>query len=63
MLVDRFNRRINYLRVSITDRCNLRCVYCTPPDGERRLTHREILRYEELLRIVRIALKLGIKKI
>ena len=63
MLVDRFNRRINYLRVSITDRCNLRCVYCTPPDGERRLRHRDILRYEELLRIVRIALKLGIKKI
>lgn len=63
MLIDRFNRRINYLRVSITDRCNLRCVYCMPPDGERRLSHREILRYEELLRIVRIALKLGIKKI
>jgi len=63
VLVDRFNRRINYLRVSITDRCNLRCVYCTPPDGERRLRHRDILRYEELLRIVRIALKLGIKKI
>lgn len=63
MLIDRFNRGINYLRVSITDRCNLRCVYCTPPDGERRLRHRDILRYEELLRIVRIALKLGIKKI
>ena len=63
MLIDRFNRRINYLRVSITDRCNLRCVYCTPPDGERRLRHRDILRYEELLRIVRIAIKLGIKKI
>ncbi len=63
MLIDRFNRSINYLRVSITDRCNLRCVYCTPPDGERRLRHRDILRYEELLRIVRIALKLGIKKI
>jgi cyclic pyranopterin phosphate synthase len=63
VLVDRFNRSINYLRVSITDRCNLRCVYCTPPDGERRLRHRDILRYEELLRIVRIALKLGIKKI
>jgi len=63
MLVDRFDRRISYLRISVTDRCNLRCVYCTPPDGERRLSHREILRYEELLRIVRIAIKLGIKKI
>ena len=63
MLVDRFNRRINYLRLSITDRCNLRCIYCMPPEGERKLRHKEILRYEELLRIVRIAIKLGIKKI
>jgi cyclic pyranopterin phosphate synthase len=63
VLVDRFHRRINYLRISITDRCNLRCIYCMPPFGERKLRHREILRYEEFLRIVRIAIKLGIKKI
>lgn len=63
MLVDRFNRSINYLRISITDRCNLHCVYCLPPDGERRLKHKEILRYEEILRIVRIAIKMGIKKV
>lgn len=63
MLVDRFNRKINYLRISLTDRCNLRCIYCVPPEGERKLRHKDILRYEELLRIARIAIKLGITKI
>jgi GTP 3',8-cyclase len=63
MLVDRFNRKINYLRVSLTDRCNLRCIYCMPAEGEKKLMHREILRYEELLRVIRIAVKLGIDKI
>lgn len=63
MLVDRFDRTINYLRISVTDRCNLRCVYCMPPFGERKLRHKEILRYEEFLRIVRIAIKLGINKV
>jgi len=63
VLIDRFNRRITYLRISITDRCNLRCMYCMPPVGERKLRHKEILRYEELLRIARIAIKLGITKI
>jgi len=63
MLIDRFGRRINYLRISLTDRCNLRCIYCMPPEGERKLRHKDILRYEELLRIARIAIKLGINKI
>ena len=63
VLVDGFRRRINYLRISITDRCNLRCIYCVPPTGDRKLEHKEILRYEELLRIVRIAIELGINKI
>ncbi len=63
VLRDRFNRRINYLRISLTDRCNLRCIYCVPPEGERKLRHKDILRYEELLRIARIAIKLGINKI
>jgi cyclic pyranopterin phosphate synthase len=63
VLVDGFKRRINYLRISITDRCNLRCIYCVPPTGDRKLEHKEILRYEELLRIVRIAVELGINKI
>jgi cyclic pyranopterin phosphate synthase len=63
VLVDRFNRRINYLRISLTDRCNLRCIYCMPPEGEKKLRHKDILRYEEILRTVRIAVKLGITKI
>jgi len=63
MLLDRFGRRINYLRISLTDRCNLRCIYCVPPEGERKLRHKDILRYEELLRIARIAIQLGINKI
>jgi cyclic pyranopterin phosphate synthase len=63
VLIDRYNRRINYLRISLTDRCNLRCIYCMPPEGERKLRHRDILRYEELLRVARIAIKLGINKI
>jgi cyclic pyranopterin phosphate synthase len=63
MLIDKFGRRINYLRISLTDRCNLRCIYCMPPEGERKLRHKDILRYEELLRIARIAIKLGINKI
>ncbi|UCG99817.1 MAG: GTP 3',8-cyclase MoaA [Deltaproteobacteria bacterium] len=63
MLVDGFNRGISYLRLSITDRCNLHCIYCVPPYDERKLRHKDILRYEELLRVVRIAVKLGINKI
>jgi cyclic pyranopterin phosphate synthase len=60
---DRYRRRIDYLRVSVTDRCNLRCIYCMPPEGVRKLQHHEILSYEELLRLVRIALEMGISKV
>lgn len=62
-LVDRHDRRLNYLRISVTDRCNLRCTYCVPGDRIDRLSHDEILRYEEILRIVRIGVKLGITKV
>jgi GTP 3',8-cyclase len=62
-LVDRYNRHLNYLRISITDRCNLKCVYCVPPDQIPRLSHADILRYEEILRIVRVGVDLGISKI
>ena len=63
MLVDRYNRHLTYLRLSVTDRCNLRCVYCVPADRIRRLSHEDILRYEEILRIVGIGVSLGITKV
>ncbi len=50
-MLDKFKREINYLRVSITDRCNLRCVYCMPKDGLSLIGHEDILSYEEMLRI------------
>lgn len=60
---DDFGRAINYLRVSVTDRCNLRCVYCMPAEGIDKTTHAGILRYEELALIVRAATELGICKV
>ncbi|MCG6892525.1 MAG: GTP 3',8-cyclase MoaA [Desulfobacteraceae bacterium] len=62
-LVDRFHRQITYLRISVTDRCNMRCVYCMPGQPISRLSHDEILRYEEILRIVRTAVALGVRKV
>ncbi len=63
MLSDAFGRKINYLRVSVTDRCNLRCLYCSSKDQFSWLPPEEILTYEELLKLIRVGLKLGIKKI
>lgn len=60
---DRFNRRINYLRISVTDRCNLRCIYCLPPEGIVYKSPQEILSFEEILKVVEISVKLGIEKI
>jgi len=62
-MYDNHNRKINYLRVSITDRCNLRCVYCMPKEGVSLLGHKDILSYEELLRIVKLAVQTGIVKV
>lgn len=62
-LIDSYNRKIDYLRISVTDRCNLRCVYCMPEEGLENIPHPEILRYEEILRIARIAVKNGVTKI
>lgn len=61
--VDSFNRSISYLRVSVTDRCNLRCVYCMPPEGVPWVPHENILRYEEIVRVVRVAAQMGITKV
>jgi cyclic pyranopterin phosphate synthase len=60
---DDFGRAINYLRVSVTDRCNLRCVYCMPGEGIKKQAHSDILRYEELALIIRAAADLGICKV
>jgi cyclic pyranopterin phosphate synthase len=62
-LSDTFNRPINYLRISVTDRCNLRCIYCMPAEGISLLSHDEILTYEEITTIVRLAAELGINKL
>ena len=63
MLLDPYNRTLNYLRISLTDRCNLRCVYCMPEQGVPKLFHDDILTYEELLRLARLSVRLGIEKI
>ena len=62
-LVDGFQRHINYFRVSVTDRCNLHCLYCMPRKGLPKLSHEEILTYEEILRILRVATTMGITKV
>lgn len=62
-LIDTFKRKINYLRISITDRCNLRCIYCMPPEGVPALAHEDILSYEEIVRIVTMAAGEGIRKV
>ncbi len=63
MLHDAMGRSIRYLRVSITDRCNFRCQYCMPEEGVRWIPHDDILRYEEMLRVVQACVKLGVDKI
>jgi GTP 3',8-cyclase len=62
-LIDSYGRRINYLRLSVTDRCNLRCRYCMPAEGIPKLQHGELLSYEELYRVAGEAVALGIEKI
>ena len=62
-LSDSFQRPINYLRISVTDRCNLRCVYCMPLSGVNTLAHEGILRYEEINTIARAAAEMGIDKV
>ena len=61
--LDSFGRVINYLRISVTDRCNLRCIYCMSPEGVPQISHSEIISYEEILTVVRAVAELGINKI
>jgi cyclic pyranopterin phosphate synthase len=60
---DGFGRRIEYLRISVTDKCNLRCVYCMPEHGLPWLARREILNYEEIAAIVNVMAKLGLRRV
>jgi cyclic pyranopterin phosphate synthase len=66
-LIDMFSRSISYLRLSLTDRCNLRCMYCVTEEegkgGPVKLRHDDLLTYEELLRVVRVAVRMGITKV
>lgn len=62
-MYDRFDRHIDYLRISVTDRCNLRCVYCMPAEGIQLLRHEDILTFDEITEVARIAVELGVRKI
>ena len=60
---DHLGREIDYLRISVTDRCNLRCIYCMPAEGVAWKSHKEMLRIEEIARVARIAAEEGIRKV
>lgn len=62
-MYDRYNRHIHYLRISVTDRCNLRCRYCMPEEGVQLMHHEDMLSYEEIIDVVKAASLLGIDKI
>ena len=62
-MFDRFNRKLNYLRISVTDRCNLRCTYCMPEEGIKLFRHEEILSYDEIVEFTRIAVANGVTKV
>jgi len=62
-MLDKFNRKINYLRISVTDRCNLRCRYCMPVEGVHWIEHASVIRYEEIIEVVKTAITYGINKV
>ncbi len=62
-MLDEFHRNINYLRISVTDRCNLRCVYCIPAEGVKLMKHTDILSLEEIAEIVKVGVRWGIDKV
>ncbi|HPD96446.1 MAG TPA: radical SAM protein [Tenuifilaceae bacterium] len=62
-MFDKYNRKITYLRISVTDKCNLRCTYCMPAEGIEHIPHSEILTFEEIVDFTRIAAKNGINKV
>ncbi|MFH1615574.1 MAG: radical SAM protein [Planctomycetota bacterium] len=62
-MIDRFGRNIDYLRISVTDRCNLRCCYCMPQEGVKLLRHSDILSFEEIIEVTKTAVDMGITKV
>ena len=62
-MLDRFDRKITYLRISVTDRCNLRCRYCMPEEGVKLISHEDILTYDEITAFTRVAVAAGINKV
>lgn len=62
-MLDHYNRKINYLRISVTDRCNLRCTYCMPAQGVEQLSHSDILSFEEIEDVVKTAVQYGVDKV
>jgi len=62
-LIDQFGRNKTYLRVSVTDQCNFKCIYCMPSDGIQMLERQDILSFEEIEQVVRAVVPLGIKKV
>ncbi len=62
-LVDGYGRRLTYLRISVTDRCNLRCVYCMPESGVSLINHEDIISYENILKLARILSRHGVNKV
>jgi len=62
-MLDQYGRKIDYMRISVTDRCNLRCIYCMPKEGIESIGHDEILSYDEILKVVKAGAALGIEKI
>ena len=63
MLYDNHGRLINYVRLAVTDRCNLRCFYCMPEEGIKFLPREDLLSYEEMLRMIRLLADMGIEKV
>lgn len=62
-MLDRFNRNINYLRISVTDRCNLRCTYCMPEEGIKQVRHSDILTFDEITDFCKVALNYGVTRV
>ncbi|EQB63333.1 MAG: Molybdenum cofactor biosynthesis protein A [candidate division Zixibacteria bacterium RBG-1] len=62
-LIDKYGRKIEYLRISVTDRCNLSCLYCIPPEGIKLVPKEKLLTFEEILRVAKITVGLGVQKI